>query len=256
MSTEYYCPDLISGKRAIVTGGTAGIGRAIALQLAYSGADVVILGTNAERGAAVVKEITEIAGRKAHFFKVDISKTKETEEVLQQAVTALGGNVDILVNNAGITRDQLLMKMSEDDWDAVLDTNVKSCYNASRAVIRSMMKARAGCIINISSIVGIMGNAGQINYAASKAAIIGFTKALAKEVAGRGIRVNCVCPGLTETAMTEVMTPEQKTAFLAQIPLGRMGIPSEIAHAVLMLASPLSSYMTGQVIVVDGGLVM
>lgn len=245
---------LLEGQTALVTGGTAGIGKAIALQLAFSGAKVAIFGTNAERGAQVVDEICQVTKQdSAQFFLVNIADTEAVDQAIKKVYDTFG-KLDCLVNNAGITRDQLLMKMSEEEWDAVLDTNAKGCYNTCRSVVRAMMKARRGSIINMSSVIGLTGNAGQVNYAASKAAIIGFTKALAKELATRGIRVNCVCPGFIETSMTAVLTDAQKEAILAQIPLGRMGLPAEIANMVLFLASDLASYITGQVFVVDGGM--
>lgn len=239
---------------AIVTGATAGIGRAIAIKLAELGAKIAVVGTSEERGKEVVAEIQSKQGE-AVFFKVDVASHKETEQVAN-AVQAQFGRVDILVNNAGITRDQLLMKMTEEDWDKVLEVNVKSCYNFCHALVRNMMKARRGKIINISSVIGLTGNAGQVNYAASKAAIIGFTKALAKELASRNIQVNCVAPGFIETKMTDVLSEEQKKAILGSIPLGRMGTPDDIANTVAFIASPLADYITGQVITVDGGMVM
>jgi 3-oxoacyl-[acyl-carrier protein] reductase len=248
--------DNFKDQTAIVTGGNAGIGKAIATTLAAHGAKVAIFGTHVERGQEVVKEINQMTdSNRATFYQVDVSQTAEVDKAIQQ-VLELFGHVDILVNNAGITRDQLLMKMTEEDWDKVMDINAKSCYNTCRALIRQMMKARKGSIINISSVVGLTGNKGQVNYAASKAAMIGLTKALAKEVASRNIRVNCICPGYIETPMTDVLTPEQKEAILSQIPLGRMGSPNDIAQMVLFLAGNTANYMTGQVLVVDGGMVM
>lgn len=254
--TEHSLLNLLKDQTAIVTGGNAGIGKAVALKLAANGARVLIFGTNLERGNQVVEEIRQLTQQEsAWFYKVDVSKTAEVDLVIKQVLEKFG-NIDMLVNNAGITRDQLLMKMSEEDWDIVMDINVKSCYNTCRALVRPMMKARKGTIINMSSVVGLTGNIGQANYAASKAAIIGLTKALAKELASRHIRVNCICPGFIETAMTDAMTDAQKQALLANIPLGRMGLPEEIGNAALFLASSLSSYVTGQVLTVDGGMVM
>lgn len=247
---------LLKGKKAIVTGGTAGIGRAIALKLAEHGADVAVIGTSDVRGKEVVDEIKlKKTGSNCAFFKVDVGNHEASKEAVKEILTIFG-QVDILVNNAGITRDQLLMKMSEEDWDKVLEVNLKSCYNFCYALVRPMMKARQGKIINISSVVGLTGNAGQVNYAASKAAIIGFTKALAKELAPRQISVNCVAPGFIETSMTDALTEDQKKATLAAIPFGKMGQPDDIANAVLFIASPLADYITGQVFVVDGGMVM
>lgn len=247
---------LLKDQVAIVTGGTAGIGKAIALKFAEHGAKVAIFGTNPERGAEVVKEIDEITkDHSATFFPLNVSQTKEVEDALKKVMEKYQ-KVDILVNNAGITRDQLLIKMTEEDWDNVFEVNAKSCYNTCRAIVRSMMKARKGSIINISSVIGLTGNAGQANYAASKAAIIGFSKSLAKELASRKIRVNCVAPGFIDTRMTEAMTEDQKKMILSSIPMERMGNPQEVANAVLFLASSLADYITGQVLTVDGGMVM
>lgn len=248
--------NLLDGQVAVVTGGNAGIGKAIALKLAEEGANIAILGTNPEAGEAAVEEIKGInSTAQVHFFRVDVSNTAGVDEVLK-GVHQQFGKVDILVNNAGVTADQLLMKMSEEEWDRVLDINLKSCYNTCRAVVRAMMKAKKGKIINISSVVGLMGNAGQANYAASKAGMIGFSKALAKELAPRNIVVNCIAPGFFKTKMTDALTEGQKEAILNSIPLGHLGDVSEIANIVWFLASPLSNYMTGQVLTVDGGMVM
>jgi 3-oxoacyl-[acyl-carrier protein] reductase len=228
----------------------------VALKLAAHGAKIAIIGTNQERGEQVVAEINGLNGPdRAYFYKLDVSKTAEVDAGVKQILERFG-TVDILVNNAGITRDQLLLKMTEEDWDSVLDVNVKSCYNFCRALARSMLKARKGKIINISSVVGLTGNAGQLNYATAKAGMIGFTKALAKEFASRNIAVNCIAPGFIETGMTDVLKEEQKTALINSIPMGRLGVPEEIANAALFLASHLSDYITGQVITVDGGMVM
>ncbi len=256
MTVHVMKSDLLKGQHAIVTGGTAGIGKAIAISLAAHGAQVAVFGTNIERGAQVVAEIKQLTQEdRAQFYQVDITKTAEVDAAIGKTLQAFG-SVQILVNNAGITRDQLLLKMSEEDWDNVIDTNVKSCYNTCHALVRPMMKARNGVIINMSSVIGLTGNIGQANYAASKAAIIGLTKALAKELASRSIRVNCICPGFIETAMTDAMTAEQKEATLSKIPLARMGTAADIANAVLFLVSPLASYITGQIMVVDGGMVI
>lgn len=247
---------MLVGQVAIVTGGTAGIGKEIAKTLAKQGAYVAVFGTNEERGALIVNEIQQIpsvAG--ASFHKVNVANYSEVEQAIKTVLESQG-KVDILVNNAGITKDQLLMKMSEEDWDQVLEVNVKSCYNTCRCLMRPFLKAKRGKIINISSVVGLTGNAGQTNYAASKAAIIGFSKSLAKELASRNILVNCVAPGFIETSMTEVLTDAQKQETLRNIPLGRMGMTEEVANAVLFLASPMSDYITGQVLTVDGGMVM
>lgn len=248
--------NLLDGQVALITGGNAGIGRAIALKFAAEGARLAIFGTNAEKGQAVVGEIQALGlGKEAVFYPVDVSRTQEVDQNIEKVLEAFG-RVDILVNNAGITADQLLMKMSEQDWDRVLDINLKSCYNTCHALVRPMMKARKGKIINVSSIVGLIGNPGQVNYAASKAGMIGFTKALAKELASRGICVNCIAPGFIQTQMTDVLSDSQKEALLKGIPLGRMGNPDDIANIAWFLASNLSDYITGQVVTVDGGMVM
>ena len=249
---------LLKGKKAIVTGGTAGIGKAIASIFAEHGADVIIFGTNPERAEQALKEIEAVKAnpeQKILSFLVDVSLTKEVDEAIQK-ILAQFGNVDILVNNAGITRDNLLMKMSEEDWDRVMAVNLKSVYNTCRALARPMMKARSGSVINIASVIGLTGNAGQANYAASKSGMIGFTKSLAKELASRGVRANCVAPGYIETQMTDVLPAQVKEAVLAKIPLSRIGHPRDIANAVLFLATDLSSYVTGQVLAVDGGMVI
>lgn len=247
---------MLKGKKALVTGGTSGIGKEIALTFAKQGADVTIFGTNLERGEQVLKALTEISHeQKFAFYSVDVSKKRAVDEVIAK-ILATCPTIDILVNNAGVTRDGLLMKMSEEDWDQVIAVNLKSIYNLCQALVRPMLKARKGSIINISSVVGLTGNAGQTNYAASKAGIIGFTKALAKEVASRSICVNCIAPGFISTPMTDVLNDVQKQATLAQIPMQRLGQTEEIANVALFLASSLSSYMTGQVLAVDGGMVM
>lgn len=249
---------LLKGKSALITGGTAGIGKAIASLYAQHGADIAIFGTNLERAEQAMKEIEALKvdpGQKICYFLVDVSKSKEVDEAIAQVLQNFS-KIDVLVNNAGITRDGLLMKMSEEDWDLVVDVNLKSIYNTCRALTRPMMKARSGAIINISSVIGLMGNAGQVNYAASKSGMIGFTKSLAKELASRNIRANCVAPGYIETQMTDVLPAPVKEAVLAKIPLSRIGKPNDVAYAALFLASDLSGYITGQVLTVDGGMVM
>lgn len=247
---------LLEGKIALVTGGTSGIGYAIAERLLEHGSSVILLAQNREKGE---KAVVDLKGRfpesSLSFIPVDVSQTALVDEKIKEIITT-HGKIDILVNNAGITRDGLLMRMTEEDWDKVLDINAKSCFNTCRAVSRAMLKARSGKIINISSVVGLSGNPGQTNYAASKGAMIAMTKSMALEFAGRNIQVNCVAPGFIETQMTDLLTPEQKEAILSRIPLGRMGKTEEVADAVLFLASPLSSYVTGQVLTVDGGMVM
>lgn len=249
---------LLENKTAIVTGGTAGIGREIALQFAHHGASVVVFGTNSERAAKVLQELEGMRRSPEQRFLVelgDIGDKKWVDPTVEKLLTSFG-KIDILVNNAGITRDALLMKMSEDEWDAVLETNLKSVFNFCQTLIRPMLKARYGKIINISSVVGLMGNAGQTNYAASKAGMIGFSKALAKEVASRNITVNCIAPGFIQTSMTDALNDKQKEALLQAIPMGRFGQTRNIADAALFLASAMADYITGQVLVVDGGMVM
>lgn len=249
---------MLKDKRALVTGGTAGIGKEIALRFAKEGAHVVIFGTNPERAQEVLRQLEQARVFPEQKFAaevVNVADKKSVEETLQRLLTTFG-TVDILINNAGITRDNLLMRMSEEEWDEVIDVNLKSVYNTSQALIRSMLKARSGKIINISSVVGLTGNAGQVNYAASKSGMIGFTKALAQELASRGICVNCIAPGFIKTRMTDALTDPQKEVILKRIPMGRMGDAREIADAAVFLASPLSNYITGQVLTVDGGMVM
>lgn len=249
---------LLKGKKTLITGGTAGIGKEIALTFAKQGASVAIFGTNAERAAQVLAELEQVKiFPEQTFFAeiVDVADKKSVDAAIGKLLEKWG-NVDILVNNAGITRDGLLMKMSEDDWDRVIAVNLKSVYNTCQALVRSMIKARSGKIINISSVVGLTGNAGQVNYAASKSGIIGMTQSLAKELASRSICVNCIAPGFIKTSMTEVLNDAQKEGIMKQIPMGRLGHPQDVAHAVLFLASPLSDYITGQVLTVDGGMVM
>jgi 3-oxoacyl-[acyl-carrier protein] reductase len=245
---------MLKGKTAIVTGGTAGIGKAIALLFAKQGANVIIFGTNSERALQAVKELESARASEEQKIQsriVNVAQTKEVDETMQHLLSTFG-QIDILVNNAGITKDNLLMKMSEEDWDEVLDVNLKSVYNTCKSLTRAMMKARSGAIINISSVIGLMGNAGQANYAASKAGMIGFTKSLAKELASRGIRANCIAPGYVETQMTEVLPQQVKEGIIAKIPLGRIGQSDDIAQAVLFLAT--APYITGQVLTVDGGM--
>jgi 3-oxoacyl-[acyl-carrier protein] reductase len=249
---------LLKGKRAIITGATAGIGKGIARAFAAAGAHVVIVGTNEERAKEAVTELYSCKSSEDQVFTYKLINVSDKASVAEgmNALLADFGKCDILVNNAGITRDGLLMKMTEEDWDQVMDTNAKSAFHMSRNVIRGMLKDRSGKIINISSVVGLIGNAGQTNYAASKAAMIGFTKALALEVASRGICVNCIAPGFIQTKMTDVLTEAQKEAILKKIPMGRLGSCEDIANLAVFLASPLSDYITGQVLTVDGGMVM
>jgi 3-oxoacyl-[acyl-carrier protein] reductase len=242
----------------MLKGGTAGIGKEIALAYAKAGASVAIFGTSSERAQEVLKELEGSRALAEQQFRADVVNVSD-KAAIEAAIARLlqeFGAIDVLVNNAGITRDGLLMKMSEEDWDQVIDVNLKSVYNTCQALIRAMLKAKKGKIINISSVVGLTGNAGQTNYAASKSGMIGFTKALAQEVAARGICVNCIAPGFIETRMTEALTEGQREELLKKIPMKRMGRPQDIAHAALFFASDQSGYITGQVLTVDGGMVM
>jgi 3-oxoacyl-[acyl-carrier protein] reductase len=241
----------LSGKVAFVTGGTRGIGLAIARALHGAGAKVALAGRDAPRAQAVAAQL----GDGATGVGCDVAQMTQVEPAIAEAERALGP-IDILVNNAGLTRDNILVRLSEDDWDAVLDANLKGAFNTTRAVIRGMMKRRAGRIINISSIVGIIGNKGQANYAASKAGLIGFTKSVAREYASRNVLANCIAPGFIDTDMTSALPDEARAALLEQIALGKLGRPEDVAGAALYLASDLASYVTGQVLVVDGGMVI
>ncbi|MFT3973035.1 MAG: 3-oxoacyl-[acyl-carrier-protein] reductase [Amaricoccus sp.] len=241
----------LTGKGALVTGASGGIGGAIARALHAQGATVALSGTRTAPLEALAAEL----GERAHVCPCDLSDAAAVEALPKAAAAALG-QVDILVNNAGITRDQLFMRMSDDDWSKVLEVNLTSVMRLSRGVLRAMMKARWGRIVNVSSVVGVTGNPGQANYAASKAAVIGMSKSLAAEVASRGITVNCVAPGFIATAMTEVLTDEQKAKISVSIPAGRMGTADEIAAAAVYLASPEAAYVTGQTLHVNGGMAM
>lgn len=240
-------------KIALITGGSRGIGREIALALAKEGNNIAIsYGNNAESAEQVVKEIKAF-NVEAIAIKADVSVAEDVKEMVKAVEQELG-TIDILINNAGITKDNLLIRMSEEDWDSVMDINLKGVFLCTKAVSRAMMKKRYGKIINITSVVGITGNAGQGNYSASKAGVIGFTKSMAKELASRGIRVNAVAPGFIETDMTNVLKEEVKLEMLKMIPLNTMGNPSDIANLVVFLASEKSDYITGQIIKIDGGM--
>jgi len=245
----------LSGKVALVTGGTRGIGRAIVERLAAAGATVGFTYKSSSQAADEFVAALHAQGSTAQAFQSDASSPSEAGTVVEQFIKAFG-RIDILVNNAGVTKDGLLMRMSEEDWDRVLDTNLKSVFAMTKAVCRPMMGQRAGKIINISSVVGLTGNAGQSNYAASKAGILGFTKSVAKELASRNIQVNAIAPGYVDTDMTRALTAEQTKTLTELIPLKRTAKPSEIAGAVVFLASPEADYITGQVLAVDGGLTM
>ena len=246
---------MLENKVALVTGASRGIGRAIALRLAKDGAAVIVnYNGSKEKAEAVVKEIEE-AGGKAEAYQCSVADFAGVEEMMKYVIKTYG-RIDILVNNAGITRDGLLMAMSEADFDAVIDTNLKGAFNCMRHVARQMIKQRGGRIINISSISGVMGNAGQMNYAASKAGVIGMTKTAARELAGRGITVNAIAPGFITTDMTDVLSDSVKEGLLAQIPMKAMGEPADIAGPAAFLASDDAKYITGQVINVNGGMAM
>jgi 3-oxoacyl-[acyl-carrier protein] reductase len=243
----------LTGKIAIVTGASRGIGRAIAQTLAARGA-VVIAAARGENAAGTVAAIGEAGGR-AEIASVDVTDTASVESMIATALER-HGRIDVLVNNAGIARDQLMLRMKREDWDQVVATNLTSAFTCVQAVLKPMIKQRGGRIVSISSVVGQMGNAGQVNYAASKAGLIGFSKALAREVASRNITVNVVTPGLIETDMTKAITDKAQTDWASAIPLGRLGVPGDVAAAVCFLASDEAAYITGQVLAVNGGMYM
>jgi 3-oxoacyl-[acyl-carrier protein] reductase len=246
--------NLLADKVAVVTGAGRGIGRAVALAYARMGADVACVSRTEENSAKAAAEV-EALGRRAWAVAVDVSDTAAvntaTGKILDEA-----GRVDILVNNAGVTRDNLLMRMSEEEWDTVINTNLKGAFNFTKALTRPFIKQRSGRIINIASVIGLIGNAGQSNYAASKAALIGFTKSVAKELAPRGITANAIAPGFIETDMTAALDDKVRESIIGNVPLGRFGSPDDIAHTALFLALEASGYITGQVLTVDGGMVM
>ena len=241
----------LSNRVALVTGSTRGIGRAIAGTLGECGARVAVVGRDRARAEAVAAEL----GRGALGFECDVTNTGAVSQLVTDTEAAFG-SLDILVNNAGLTRDNIVMRLRDEDWDAVLDANLRGAFAAIRAASRGMMKRRWGRIVNISSVVGIVGNKGQANYAASKAGLIGLTKSVAKELASRNILVNAIAPGFIETEMTDAMTPEARKGLIDAIPLGRLGSVDDVARAVAFLSSDYASYITGQVLVVDGGMVM
>jgi len=244
----------LHGKVALVTGAGRGIGQAIALALAEAGADIAVAEIKAELAADTVAQVTAL-GRTAKPYAVDVADFTAVHTMLD-IVHKDFGKLDIVVNNAGITKDTLLVRMGEEDWDAVLRINLKGAFNCTHGAAKIMMKQRSGRIVNIASIIGLIGNAGQANYAASKAGLIGLTKSAAKELASRGINVNAIAPGFIQTKMTEVLTDELKQAMLNLIPQKALGLPADVAKAVVFLCSDLSNYITGQVLVVDGGMVM
>ena len=245
---------MLAGQIALVTGASRGIGAAIALELGKQGAIVIGIATS-EKGASAISETLTAAGIQGEGMSLDVNDAAQVEATLK-AVGEKYGDVSVLVNNAGITRDTLLMRMKDDDWDAVISTNLTSVFRMSQAVLRPMMKAHVGRIISISSVVGHMGNAGQTNYAAAKAGMTGFTKSLAAEVGSRGITVNCVAPGFIETDMTAELSEDITNKMLSRIPLGRLGSVKEIAATVAFLASPSAAYITGETIHVNGGMLM
>jgi 3-oxoacyl-[acyl-carrier protein] reductase len=244
----------LEGKVAIVTGGSRGIGRAVAIALAREGASVAVCSRNLEASKETTDYIESEGGR-ARPCQLDVTDVESVARLVNDVLRD-GGRIDILVNNAGVTSDNLLVRMKEDEWDKVIDTNLKGTFNCTKAVARTMLKQRSGKIVNITSVVGVVGNAGQANYCAAKAGVIGFTKSIARELASRNITVNCVAPGLISSAMTEGLPDKTKEELLRLIPLGRMGRPEDVAEVVKFLATPASDYITGEVIRSDGGMAM
>ncbi|MDG5788227.1 3-oxoacyl-[acyl-carrier-protein] reductase [Evansella sp. AB-P1] len=246
---------MLKGQNALVTGGSRGIGKAICLGLAKQGVNVAVNYSGSQDKAEAVAEECRSFGVKAMAVQCNVADSNAVTDMVKTVIAEFG-SLEILVNNAGITRDTLIMRMKEEDFDAVIDTNLKGVFNCSKAVTRQMMKQRYGRVINISSVVGVLGNAGQANYVASKAGVIGLTKSMARELANRNIHVNAIAPGFIETDMTESLSEEMKEEMLKQIPLAKLGSPDQIASVVAFLASDASSYMTGQTLHVDGGMVM
>jgi len=246
---------LLNGKTAVVTGGAQGIGEAIAETLAKEGAAVAIIDVNLEKAQATAAKLKSTYGVETEAYKTDVSNLAEVEKVTDSIIEKFK-KIDILINNAGVTRDNLLLRMSEQEWDLVIAINLKGTFNFTKTVSKYMMKARTGSIVNISSVIGLMGNAGQTNYAATKAGVIGITKSVAKELGSRNVRVNAVCPGYIQTAMTDKLTQEVKDKMIELIPAKKMGLPQDVANAVLFLSSDLSSYITGETVRVDGGMAM
>jgi 3-oxoacyl-[acyl-carrier protein] reductase len=246
---------MFDGKVAVVTGGSRGIGRAIACTLAAAGANVTIFYAGNQTAAKVSLTVMENIGCSGMIFQVDVADREQVETAMKQVILQWG-RIDILVNNAGITRDHLLLRLTEEDWDQVVQTNLKGVFLCTKAVTRTMMKQKSGRIINVSSVVGVMGNPGQANYVAAKAGVIGFTKAIAKELASRGITVNAIAPGFIQTDMTSILDEEVKKQILAAIPLGRFGTTADVAELVRFLASDAANYITGQTLHIDGGMVM
>jgi len=244
----------LTGKVALVTGGAQGIGKEVGLLLARNGANIIVSDINLEKAEETSKEI-ELIGPKTMAIKVDVANLKEVERMVE-AILEKFGRIDILVNNAGITRDKLILRMTEEDWDAVLNVNLKGTFNCTKAVVRHMAKQRSGKIVSIASVVGEMGNAGQVNYSASKAGVIGLTKTIAREFAQRGINVNAIAPGYIETPMTDVLPEKVKEELKRLIPMERLGKPVDVAEAVLFLVSEESNYITGHVLNVNGGIYM
>ena len=245
----------LAGKVALITGGSRGIGRATAVRLARDGSRIALNYKGNAAAAEEAKHLVELTGSTAALIQGDVSQDGEAERVMKEALEFGGGRLDILVNNAGITRDNLLLRMSAEEWDAVLDLNLRGTFLITKAALRPMMKQRAGRIVNVSSVAGLVGNAGQANYSAAKAGVIGFTKTVAREMASRNITVNAVAPGFVPTDLTAVLPQEVRDALLKQIPLGRFGAAEDIANAIAFLASDDAAYITGQVLVVDGGMV-